>query len=786
MQVNPLPRATPLAPATNPRWGDPPPLSHHDPATALPDQTQLKKGAKAKDLSHVPCKFYKANSCTAGKACPFSHDLGIPGTTKPLCQWFAKGNCKFGHKCALAHVLPGQPLSFDRKNKREEKRLRDAQLAAEAGIVTPANATAQSQRPPNEKGLAQTLQQAVTLGRVDLASLGYLNGSYGMNGMNGMNGLGTRPPSSPGASEAIFGSPDSLGHRTPASSPGLQHQTLPHHHSPHSPLSFSASLAPGQSPTFMAPVASGLSHHFGSNGHSSFAARAMLSEQARRLSATSNGEPLSPPRVAQLNRARLSFNGASAATDLPASPPLAVPTPPGAPSGNSSSATIFGTSPFSGSRGLFIPSSYDSNEDGFPRSPPGRLATLPDMTRGASSGGWTLQGLAAEEAIADEDDFDEAFLPSSLNDLLTPEEMRRRTLRANTGPHGPSSLSKDSMLLSSPAAANAFLNSKSVPAELLLSNGKPTFPTSLLPTPSPLAPRSASTNPSLSSYLGSSMDGTNPSAMPYEPPTRSLLTQSRTVPASVTSATSTTASPLLSSSASTVDAPPFPSATSSLLSATLSGGPSSSSSTLARPPPIYSSSFSTAPHSHSHYLSHHTANSSRFPQSGSSPNTNASLAAPGSSLPGGLAAGLSRLHLVPSSHTGETPPSSSYASAAAAGMARGGQQDRAGSGNGSEVAPGDGALARRISGHSTSTSREKEETVVPGRTYNSDYDTGLQPPPQQQQHQLDAQQGHELGPGSLARRTTGLSEAGFVNISAASAVGDEEAEGMDGVFELDM
>ncbi|KAL7340335.1 hypothetical protein BJY59DRAFT_641178, partial [Rhodotorula toruloides] len=59
-----------------------------------------------KDLSHVPCKFFRANSCTAGKACPFSHDLPVPGTGKPICQWFAKGTCKFGHKCALAHVLP--------------------------------------------------------------------------------------------------------------------------------------------------------------------------------------------------------------------------------------------------------------------------------------------------------------------------------------------------------------------------------------------------------------------------------------------------------------------------------------------------------------------------------------------------------------------------------------------------------------------------------------------------------------------------------------------------------
>ncbi|KAF9078605.1 hypothetical protein BDP27DRAFT_1177729, partial [Rhodocollybia butyracea] len=62
----------------------------------------------AKDLSHVPCKFYKVGSCTAGSSCPFSHS-GVtgPGAQKDVCAWFVKGNnCKFGHKCALAHVLP--------------------------------------------------------------------------------------------------------------------------------------------------------------------------------------------------------------------------------------------------------------------------------------------------------------------------------------------------------------------------------------------------------------------------------------------------------------------------------------------------------------------------------------------------------------------------------------------------------------------------------------------------------------------------------------------------------
>ncbi|KAF8997325.1 hypothetical protein BDZ89DRAFT_1083771 [Hymenopellis radicata] len=76
-------------------------------------------GGKTKDLSHVPCKFFRVGGCTAGSACPFSHTTG-PGERgeKDVCAWFVKGTCKFGHKCALAHVLPGQSPSMDRRNKK--------------------------------------------------------------------------------------------------------------------------------------------------------------------------------------------------------------------------------------------------------------------------------------------------------------------------------------------------------------------------------------------------------------------------------------------------------------------------------------------------------------------------------------------------------------------------------------------------------------------------------------------------------------------------------------------
>lgn len=43
-------------------------------------------------------------SCQAGSSCPFSHS--IDNVKSQNCKYFQKGNCKFGIKCALAHVLP--------------------------------------------------------------------------------------------------------------------------------------------------------------------------------------------------------------------------------------------------------------------------------------------------------------------------------------------------------------------------------------------------------------------------------------------------------------------------------------------------------------------------------------------------------------------------------------------------------------------------------------------------------------------------------------------------------
>ncbi|KAI0300597.1 hypothetical protein B0F90DRAFT_1724306 [Multifurca ochricompacta] len=81
---------------------------------------KAKGSAKTKDLSHVPCKFFKVGSCTAGVSCPFSHANNEPGQPKGVCAWFVKGNCKFGHKCALAHILPAAQLAANPNGQSKE------------------------------------------------------------------------------------------------------------------------------------------------------------------------------------------------------------------------------------------------------------------------------------------------------------------------------------------------------------------------------------------------------------------------------------------------------------------------------------------------------------------------------------------------------------------------------------------------------------------------------------------------------------------------------------------
>jgi RNA-binding, Nab2-type zinc finger len=103
--------------------------SFHLRCTCLDAKTKLSAG---KDLSHVPCKFFRVGSCTAGASCPFSH-TAVESGQKDVCAWFVKGNCKFGHKCALAHILPGQSMSMDRKNKKAAQALSNSSAQGRDG-----------------------------------------------------------------------------------------------------------------------------------------------------------------------------------------------------------------------------------------------------------------------------------------------------------------------------------------------------------------------------------------------------------------------------------------------------------------------------------------------------------------------------------------------------------------------------------------------------------------------------------------------------------------------------
>lgn len=83
------------------------PPSNLPPNTGPPGSVSSNNGNSTKNLSHVPCKFFKQGVCQAGSTCPFSHNLeGTTAADKLPCKYFQKGNCKFGLKCALAHFLP--------------------------------------------------------------------------------------------------------------------------------------------------------------------------------------------------------------------------------------------------------------------------------------------------------------------------------------------------------------------------------------------------------------------------------------------------------------------------------------------------------------------------------------------------------------------------------------------------------------------------------------------------------------------------------------------------------
>ncbi|KAI1785242.1 hypothetical protein LXA43DRAFT_1117797 [Ganoderma leucocontextum] len=364
-----------------------------------------KPSAKAKDLSHVPCKFFRVGSCTAGSSCPFSHHLLEPGQQKEVCAWFVKGNCKFGHKCALAHVLPGQSMSMDRKNKKA------AQLAANAANGPPSKDGPKHSRPhraPHHPASPATQSRNALF-----------SGSTAPT-----RAMPPQPPHVyPHPSQGYPLSFRSRSPHAPTPAPDSDQPSIP---DTSNPTPDRASPAPLPTHTPSAP---------------------------RRISDASPpvdyGPIGSPPHTSSSSGGPARINGFSPGTS---------PQPHG-----------LSTSPFSapGPQSVFtIPRQHDDGASDF-KARSGLSASLGAMNWGSDRIASRRIGL--EDVVVEDEDLEE-FLPSSLTDLLTPEERSRRLSRTNaTRPNV--GLERESSAQRSAADAH-HRYSRSVPAPSLLQDIK--------------------------------------------------------------------------------------------------------------------------------------------------------------------------------------------------------------------------------------------------------------------------------------------------------------------------
>ncbi|GAA99447.1 uncharacterized protein L969DRAFT_60942 [Mixia osmundae IAM 14324] len=226
-----------------------------------------KKASKNADLTHVPCRFYRAGACSAGDKCSFSHSL-VESGTKPICQYYIKGDtCKFGHKCANLHIKPGEPVTMDKKNK---------QAARQSNALTSSTAPAQQHQNGTANGKSNAARRntgPATLALADpLAILSPAGPSYSnahRRDGSGLSMLLAGAPNNPNDYALPSGTPSAapqvdqrLPHndlRSMSVQPDqlkLQHGTSAHHNdglaSPPPPVFGTSPFAPpGQSSVFL-------------------------------------------------------------------------------------------------------------------------------------------------------------------------------------------------------------------------------------------------------------------------------------------------------------------------------------------------------------------------------------------------------------------------------------------------------------------------------------------------------------------------------------------------------
>ncbi|KAA1472373.1 hypothetical protein DENSPDRAFT_800883 [Dentipellis sp. KUC8613] len=387
--------------------------------------SKSKGPSKAKDLSHVPCKFFKVGSCTAGSSCPFSHSVPEPGQHKDVCAWFVKGNCKFGHKCALAHILPGQSMAMDRKNKKAAQAAAHANNASggqrESGKGSKAHKTAAQNGPASAAGSGTNGQSRNPLLSGSTAPTRILHGSA--RAPIPMSLKATISPSAPApplkdTDFASFGLPDETNKLSSApaqgSVPAAEGKSVSDTDKPNADKPEEVRDAPPAVPS-PAPLP--------------------FSTPSARPQDSVGGSDLgpigSPPRSVSSTGQPARVNGFSPGTS-PAQNPA-----------------FLSTSPFSapGAQSIFL--SYEKNDRSVEfKARSGLAASLgashtwqSDVT---SSGRRLGRSEAVNEVVVEDEDLEE-LIPSSLTDLLTPEERSRRYSRnaSNVQPPPPGLTAKD-------------------------------------------------------------------------------------------------------------------------------------------------------------------------------------------------------------------------------------------------------------------------------------------------------------------------------------------------------
>ncbi|KDQ09049.1 hypothetical protein BOTBODRAFT_37425 [Botryobasidium botryosum FD-172 SS1] len=576
-------------PQSNDKDSLPPSDAGHDPREKEKNGAKSGKGAsKSKDLSHVPCKFFRVGACTAGPACPFSHIASEPGQQKQVCNWFVKGSCKFGHKCALAHILPGQPISMDRKNKRA------AQQAAGGGQMSGKNDRSSRHTKNSFPAGGQPIHDPSENGKSGASPPGLKSSRAPISISKALPTISAPVVAQPlGDTDFSFGVADERQQTAPVPANPSQ-SSAP---SPAPPPTNPASPDPIRKPSplpFSQPSEK----------------RAVRSPAPAEFGFGPVG---SPPRASHISAGISSASATRGRNGFsPGTSPASHKFDAGAPGG-------FSSSPFSapGSKSLFM--SYGVEREpaknyigGHPASVGDRpgLRNMLAMWDPMARRGSLSQTALAEDAAGDEDL--EEFLPSSLNELLSPIERERRMSRTNG---------------QRPTIDSRF--SHSVPAPSMLENVK-----ALWDDPAKRGTETATNAPSIGAEWPQHIEGPSPS----------MLNPSNASAAFLPSILRPGHPAAGHGPAKPYEKTGFAAPGDSLLSSQLGQMPAHQK---APPSSFYGLH---APRPGNPTVNEHSA---------LSPSARALRAhEPGQSLPQGLAAGLSRLHLIPAASPAAYPSTS--------------------------------------------------------------------------------------------------------------------------------